>query len=135
MSWTIRLTSGSVRFASASAKNLANDDPCNVFGMRDEPDDLLVAIQHDDRRSDVMIGRVSLLGHPEPLKVGIRLYRRRVGPGVIGGRAVCGIVTGADTAGDDVAIRDGAEIVPVFRIVDDGDNRDVLDAHERGDFG
>src|SRR5262245_16561224 len=104
MSRTTRFTSGRVRLASARVKNLRDNDPLHVFGMWDEPHDFLVAAQHHDRRSHMVVRRVELLGDPEALQLRLGFYDGRVGASVIRDRAIRGIMSRPDTARHDVAV-------------------------------
>ena len=54
--------------------------------MRDEPDDLFLAIEDNDGRSYMMIRRVELLCDPETLQLRFRIHEGRIGPGMIRGR-------------------------------------------------
>src|SRR5947207_13967893 len=99
--------------------------------MRNEAYDLLVAVQHDDGRSDVMIHGVWLLGDSESLELRLGLHNRRVGTRVVSGRAIGRIMSGAYASSDDIAIGDRAQVVPVLRIIDHGSYRDVFDAQQR----
>src|SRR6267378_669385 len=136
----MRFTRGKVRLASARVKNLwatslRHHYSLNVFRMRYEPNHLLVAIQYHDGRTHVVIGRIYLLRDLEAFQLSIGLYDGSVGAYVTGGRAVGRIVAGADAARDDVTVGYGPEIVPVFGVIDDGYDRDILHPHQRGNLG
>src|SRR5437762_1496177 len=107
MSSTICFTRGSVRLASAKVKSLwamMEDYSLHLFRMRNEAYDLLVAVQHDDGRSDMMIRGVWLLGDSESLELGLGLHNRCVGTRVVSGRAIGRIMSGTHTSCDDIAI-------------------------------
>src|SRR5438046_4504084 len=104
MSWTIRLTSGRVRLASARVKNLGgNDDSLLLFGVRNKPHHSLVAVNDDDRGSVVMIG---LFRDLVPFQLGLGLHDRRIGSGMILHGTIIGIVALSHTLGHDVAVGD-----------------------------
>src|SRR6267143_3931011 len=127
MSWTTRLTRGSVRLASESVKNLwGNDDPWHFFGVGDEPENPLVSVNHNNRRSHVVIPRIELLRQLVPLQLRLRFHDRRIRPGVILHGAIAGIVAQSHAPRHDIAVRDRAEIAAIFGIVDDRYHRDVL---------
>src|SRR5260221_7494089 len=133
MSWTTRLTNGSVRLASDNVKNLwGNDDPWHFLRMGDEADDLLRSVNHHNGRSHVMIRRIELLRQFVPLELRVGLHDRSVGPSVILHRTVTWIVAQPHAPRHDIPIRDRAEIVSVFRIVDHRADGDVLSANTCG---
>src|SRR2546427_2361684 len=109
-------------------------DPLNLFGVWYEPHNPLITIQDDDRRPDVMIRSIQLLRQLESLELGIGFYNGRIGARMIRGRAVRWIVSRANTARHDIAIGNGPQVVTVFGIIDDGHDRDILDAHQRRDL-
>src|SRR6266508_6265779 len=132
MSRTTLLTKGRVRLASDNVKNLgANPDALDRFGVRDEPNHALVGVDHHDRRAHMMI---VVLADLVAFQIRVGFHDRRIGPGMVLDRAVTGIVPLPYTLGDDVAIGDRSQIAPVFGIVDDGNDGDVLDTHERRYF-
>ena len=63
--------------------NLLYHDSLHVFRPRDEPHDFLVAIQHHNRRSDMMIRWIGLLRDLETSQFGLGLNDRSVCAGMV----------------------------------------------------
>src|SRR6266540_2183991 len=130
MSCTTRRTRGRVRLASASVKNLcgtslSHHNALNLFRVRYEPDHLLVTVHNNDRGSYMMVVWIQPFRQLEALHLRLRLHHGSIGARVICSRAVGRIVTRTDTPRDDVTIRYRAHVMPIFRIVDHGHDRDV----------
>src|SRR3989454_11164052 len=153
MSDTTRFTRGSVRLASASVKYLRgtgtiyeemqqllpfllphNDNTVNELRMGDESHYPFIAVHDYDRRADVRIARIQLL---DPVAHQLRVGRddRRVVARVGLRRAFRGVMTGGDALRHDVAVRDRAQIAPIFRGIHHGHDRDVLGAHQQRHLG
>src|SRR6266568_7863890 len=153
MSDTTRLTRGSVRLASASVKYLRgtgtiyeemqqllpfllphNDNTVYELRMGDEPYYPFIAVHDYDRRADVRIARIQPL---DPVAHQLRIGRDdgRVVARVGLRRAFRRVVPGGDALRHDVAVRDRAQIAPVFGIVHHGHGGDVLGAHQQRHLG
>src|SRR5712691_8200926 len=149
MSDTTRFTRGRVRLASARVKYLRgtgtiyeemqrllsdNHNPVYELRMGDESHYPFIAVHDYDRRADVRIARIQLL---DPVAHQLRVGRDdgRVVARVCLRRAFRGVVPGGDALRHDVAVRDRAQIAPIFRVIHHGHDGDALGAHQQRHFG
>src|SRR2546429_7087222 len=91
-------------------------------------------VHYDDRGAYMRIMLVEPLD-PEPVELHVGRHNRRIGAHVVLGRAFPGVVPRGDAARHDVAIRDGAEVAAVLRVVHPPPDPDVLSCHHPNQLG